>query len=247
MPEWPRFPNAPINEALLDIRAKLPAATDLARLARFQEGIRDRYPNRRERSTWQAGLQLSPTGDVKVEPSTGGTDGYLFTTSDGRRVVQARLDGFTFNWLKPYDRWQTFRKEAKELWMLYVETAAPEKVSRIALRYINQLNIPLPMKDFKDYIRTIPEIAPSLPQGLQNFLMRLEIPDPDSGSLAIVTQTMAPPKGDTLSLIFDIDVIREQAFDPGSPDLWAAFDQLREFKNRIFFFSITERAQELFK
>ncbi len=103
------------------------------------------------------------------------------------------------------------------------------------------------MKDFKDYVRTIPEIAPSLPQGLQNFLMRLEIPDTGSGSLAIVTQTMAPPKGDTLSLIFDIDVIREEAFDPGSPDLRVAFDQLREFKNRIFFFSITEKAQELFK
>jgi uncharacterized protein (TIGR04255 family) len=247
MADWPRFPNAPINEALLDIRAKLPPEVDLPQLATFQEGIRERYPDRSERSTWQAGLELKPTGDVKVHPPIGGPNGYLFKGPDGRRLVQARLDGFTFNWLKPYDTWQTFRDEAKELWKRYLDIATPLGVSRIALRYINQLNIPLPMKDFKDYIRTTPEIAPGLPQGLQNFFMRLEIPDADSGRVTIVTQTMAPPKEDSLPLIFDIDVIHEQAFDARSPEIWEAFEQLRDLKNRIFFLSITDKAQDLFK
>ncbi len=247
MADWPKYPNAPINEALLDIRAKLPPAIDLSRLATFQEGIGERYPDRSERTTWQADVELKPTGDVKVHSPIGGPNGYLFKAPDGRRLVQARLDGFTFNWLKPYDRWQTFRDEAKELWKRYVQIATPVHVSRIALRYINQVNIPLPMNDFKDYIRTTPEIAPGLPQGLQNFFMRLEIPDRDSGAVAIVTQTMAPPKGDVLPLIFDIDVIREQVFDARSPDMWGAFEQLRDLKNRIFFFSITEKAQGLFK
>ena len=246
MADWPRFPNAPINEALLDIRAKLPPGVDLSRLATFQEGIGERYPDRSERSSWQAGFELQPTGDVKLHP-IGGPNGYLFKAPDGRRLVQARLDGFTFNWLKPYDKWQTFRDEAKELWRRYLDIATPQGVSRIALRYINQLNIPLPMEDFKDYIRTTPEIAPGLPQGLQNFFMRLEIPDPDSRAIAIVTQTLAPQKEDALPLILDIDVIREQTFHAQSSEIWEAFEQLRDLKNRIFFLSITDKAKDLFK
>ena len=46
----------------------------------------------------------------------------------------------------------------------------------MALRYINRINIPLPFTDFKQYLRTTPEIARELPQGLSTFLMRLVIP-----------------------------------------------------------------------
>jgi uncharacterized protein (TIGR04255 family) len=247
MADWPRFLNAPITEALLDIKAKLPAGVDLTRLAAFQEAVKDRYPARRERSSWQGGFQFKPGEVPEVVHPSGGPDGYLFTSGDGQRIVQARLDGFTFNRLKPYDKWESFRNEAREQWDRYREIATPEIVSRVALRYINRLEIPLPMKDFREYILTTPEIAPKVPQGLARFFMRLVIPDEKSRSVAIVTQTMEDIKEQVLPLIFDIDVSREGAFAANGAEMWEVLEQLRDYKNEIFFNSITEKTKELFK
>lgn len=247
MADWPRFPNAPITEALLDIKAKLPAGVDLTRLATLQGAVKDLYPARRERSSWQGGFQVKPGELPEVFPPSGGPDGYLFTSKDGKQIVQARLDGFTFNRLKPYDKWESFRDEARQQWERYREIATPEIVSRVALRYINRIEIPLPMKDFREYILTTPEIAPKVPQGLAGFFMRLVIPDEKSKCIAIVTQTMEDPNERVLPLIFDIDAFQEAALDVHGEEMWEALEQLREYKNEIFFNSITDRAKELFK
>lgn len=245
MPEWQKFPNAPITEALLDLRVKLPSAVDLQVLATFQEDIREQYPERQERASWRADIEFKP-GGASVS-SKGTPDGFLFKSGDGRQIVQARLDGFTFNRLKPYDRWETFRNEAKRLWSCYVGLTNPEMVSRIALRYINRIEIPLPMKDFTDYVLTVPEVAPALPQGLAGFLMRLIIPHNTSRAVAIVTETMENPQKEMLPLILDIDVYIEAPFDAHDDKVWEEMEHLRNFKNEIFFNSLTEKAKELFK
>lgn len=247
MTDWPRFDKAPITEALLDMRAKLPTGVDLARLATFQDAVKDLYPTKRERTSWQSSFQLKPGEPPEIVHPSGGPDGYLFTSRDGKQIVQARLDGFTFNRLKPYDEWKSFRDEARQQWERYVEIAAPEIVSRVALRYINRIEIPMPLKDFREYVLTGPEIAPKIPQGLAGFFMRLVIPDEKSKSMAIVTQTMEDPTAQVLPLILDIDVFREAPFDVRRNDMWEVFEQLRKYKNEIFFNSITDKTKELFK
>src|SRR5438874_6884893 len=72
---------------------------------------------------------------------------------------------------------------------------------------INRIEIPLPMRDFKDYILTIPEIAPGLPQGLANFFMRLIIPVPAMNAIAIVTEAFDPTAASSSVLPFIFDII----------------------------------------
>jgi uncharacterized protein (TIGR04255 family) len=246
MNKWPQLPNPPITEALLDIRCKLPAAVHLDSLAVLHAAIQDRYPNKRERKSFQGTIQIKPEGQVEVLAPPGQPDGYLFTSADGRQVVQVRFDGFTFNRLRPYDRWEALRDEAKVHWRAYAAVARPEVISRIALRYINRIEAPVPL-DFKEYLLTTPEIAPGLPQGLSNFLMRLEVPDPKSGSIAVITETMEQEKNRRLPLILDIDVIRETPFDPKSEDYWEVFEQLHDLTSEIFFRTVTDKAKELFQ
>ena len=249
MVETTRFPNAPITEALLDIRVKLPAQTDLAKLATFHDAIKQKYPSKHERMAWRGHIEIQASPVAQVSQSAaGGPDGYSFTSIDGRQVVQARLDGFTFSRLKPYDKWEALRDEARELWQHYVRITSPEAVTRVALRYINRIEIPLPIRDFKDYILTTPEIAPDLPQGLGSFFMRLVIPDPKAQAVAIVTETVEPidESSNRLPLIFDIDVFRMAAFNVQDKSLWETLEQLHDLKNDIFFKSITPKAKELF-
>lgn len=241
------FPNAPITEALLDIRVVLPEGITLAKLETFQDLVKERFPEKQERIFIKAGFKLSREG-IETSPSSGGPDGYLFRSSVEKKIVQARLDGFTFNKLKPYENWEVFSSEARELWDLYFQLTSPIKITRIALRYINRIEIPLPMKDFKEYILTVPEIAPKLPQGLANFFMRLEIPNPDIEAIAIITQTMENLTEDQrLPLIFDIDVFQNKTYSDNKTEMWEEFEKLRLFKNDLFFNSITKKTEELFK
>jgi len=91
MSEPTRFPNAPITEALLDIRVQLPEQVDLTQLATIQDLIQDQYPSRHERLFWQSDLQIAQ-GDLKISPPTGGPVGYAFTSLDGKQIIQARID-----------------------------------------------------------------------------------------------------------------------------------------------------------
>ncbi len=250
MEEVIHFPNAPITEALLDIRVKLPEQTDLAKLAAFHDTINQKYPAKQERVSWRGQIEIKPAPITHVSQSAaGGPDGYLFTSNDGRQIVQARLDGFTFSRLKPYGKWESLRDEARELWQQYIRIASPEVVTRVALRYINRIEIPFPIRDFKDYILTAPEIAPDLPQGLDNFFMRLVIPYPKAQAVAIVTETVEPvdEAHERLPLIFDIDVFRAVAFNVQDNSMWEAFESLHDLKNDIFFKSMTPKAKELFR
>ena len=79
--------------------------------------------------------------------------------------------------------------------------------------------------------------------------MRLEIPDMKRGLVAIITETIQPPvdEGKRLPFIFDIDIICGATFEPSSPTIWAKLEEMREYKNEIFFASMTDRAKGMFR
>ncbi|MBC8232132.1 TIGR04255 family protein [bacterium] len=243
------FPNAPITEAILDIKVKLPDGVGLNIFDEFQENIKDRFGDRKTKHSFQAELRFSPGKDesTPIVPKEK-IEGYIFHSKNGNKIVQARLDGFTFNKLQPYEDWNKFHSEARELWELYKKITKPISVDRIALRYINRIEIPLPFDDFSEYILTNPQIAPGLPQALSHFFMRIEIPNNEIGAIAIITQTMQKQtETQILPLIFDIDVIKTVCYTGKISDMWNDFNLLRRFKNEIFFNSITEKTKELFK
>jgi uncharacterized protein (TIGR04255 family) len=246
--EFTVFQNAPIKEALLDIRVELPREVDLGKIQKFHDFIIERFPEKKERKFFKAEFKLPPEVALSPVPTSSRTIGYLFRSPGENKIVQARLDGFTFNKLNPYDRWELFRDEAHKLWNIYVQIAAPLRVTRIALRYINRIEIPLPMEDFKEYILTTPEVASNLPQALSHFFMRLVIPNPKIQATAVIIETTEnPTKNQRLPLILDIDVWRENAYEGRELEMWEDFEKLRSFKNEIFFDSITDKTKELFK
>jgi len=244
--DFPALRNAPIVEALIDIRVSLPVDTDLASLESFSEPFSDRFTQSKLRASAAATIEFGEA--APVISSTGPTpDGYFFTAPQEKLVAQARLDGFTLSKLKPYESWKTFCPQFVELWNHYVIVAKPTKITRIALRYVNRIEIPIG-GDFKEYILTVPEIAPGIPQSLPAFLMRLVIPSP-AGDMAIVTEKAgdAPSQRDVFPLILDIDVFRDVEMDIQDTALWKIIRDLRSYKNTIFFNSLTPKALEMFQ
>jgi len=244
---FPTLGNAPITEAIIDIRCELPADVPLERLADFAQGIEDRFSEPIKRQRIEARIEFHPGAAPKLASPGAAPDGYLFRSEKEHLVAQARLDGFTLSRLRPYHSGDKFVEQARELWEQYIRAARPTKVTRLAIRNVNRIEVD-PGADLQRYLLTGPEIARALPQQMLGFFMRVVIPDP-SGAVAIINETLGQPApgASTMPLIFDVDAFRETALQPGDPEIWNTLGVLRILKNRIFFRSLTAETLEAFR
>jgi len=238
------YENAPIKEALIDIRVELPVnAMELQLIETVHDRVRNRYPGKKKRFYMEGRFS---TGEEDGASASQTLVGFSFSSEDGTQVFQARRDGFTLSRLRPYGSWPELRDEARRLWDIYRGVVNPEKITRMAVRYINQIDIPLSPIEYKDYFRTTPEVSPDLPQALSGFFMQLQFPQTDFGGLLILTQTSVPPPNrTTTSVILDLDVYKEIEMT-SDQDVWGLFETLRNRKNEFFEGCITERTRALF-
>ena len=172
-PTGKHYPKAPITEAVIDLRVELPPDVPAGALDQAHKGEETRYPivEPLTSNVWQ----MVPGPQASASASSTPT-GFLFRSADKKQIYQSRLDGFTMSCLAPYGRWEEFCSEGRRLWDIYRSVAQPSKVVRAAVRYINRINIPLPVNDFGDYLRTVPQVSSDLPQGLSGYFMQLMLP-----------------------------------------------------------------------
>jgi uncharacterized protein (TIGR04255 family) len=243
--EYQILRKAPITEALIDIRVKLTPDLDVRKIDSIYESIKNEYPLKQEQKISQVHVEQKPGEDIVK--SLIKISGYRYISSDEKRIVQVRLDGFTFSRLHPYTTWEDLRSEAYRLWLLYKEITSPELIIRVALRYINNLNIPMPIKDFSDFLTAPPPVPEGLPQGVSSFLTRVFIHEPTIRANAIITQALEQVVTDVVPIILDIDVFKLQSEGIEEKEVWDAIGKLHDFKNQIFFKSITDKLKEMYK
>ena len=67
MSKYPTLANPPLAEAVLDIRLQLPEGVSLNTLASIHPIIIDKFPEKEERLTIEAGIKLSKEGPPETE------------------------------------------------------------------------------------------------------------------------------------------------------------------------------------
>lgn len=240
--------NAPITEAIVDFRVSASPDSRRDRLREAIDLLKVEYPRTEEPKRYEARLEFS--GGRPSEPRTRdlGFQGIWLRTEDQETVAQFRVDGFTFNRLKPYTRWEQILPEAMRLWGIYVELANPPSITRLALRYINHMTFPRPEPRLEEYIVTCPQLPPTVPKILSSFSTRLVLEHPQRRMRASVIQALeVGVKTASPSLLFDIDVYRAGDLEINASTIEEIFGDLRTYKNDIFFGSLTERFVEVFE
>jgi uncharacterized protein (TIGR04255 family) len=239
-----QYENDPIKEALIDIRVEpLPQSMRPA-LGDLYEQVNGQYPDKQEQ--FVVGAQLSFGSEVTSQTSQTPI-GFAFRSKDGKQIFQARLNGFTFSRLRPYGNWHDLREQGRKLWALYRAAIGPQNVTRVAMRYINQIDIPVRSIDYKDYFLTTPEVSRELPQMLSGFFMQLQMPQPDLQGMLILTQAaVAPSAPDTNSVILDLDVFQDAPELTSDDQVWDVLEKLRERKNSYFEGCLTDKTRALF-
>ncbi len=239
--------NAPITEAIVDFRVKLPQDFQVEQLSSLKEKLAGGFPTMKKLRVFETRFGLQEGKPVASTTKESEIRGLRFASEDGHNVAQFRIDGFTFSRLKPYTSWDKVFPEAHELWNLYLETASPESVTRIAVRYINRLDIPQPVTELTQYLTAPPTIPAGVPTLLSGFLTRVVVHEEESGITANITQSLERDPSNRVTIILDIDVYKGQNFETSDTGISLIFQKLREMKNRIFFSSITEQTAELFE
>ena len=236
---------APIREALVDIAVKTRPGTSIQALEALYEDVRDEFSGKQEIRTAEVEVNFAQ----ETNRLTNTIIGYAFRASDdNNRVVQFRLNGFTCNWLKPYSEWVELKSLAQRMWRIYAARIQPEHVTRLGLRFINQLELPVPRNDFNEYLTAQPNVPPALPQSVMSFFTRIAFRNEATDCFAVVTQASEGlVKPDVFPLILDIDTSKVGQWEPNSDEIWQCLDQLRDFKNLIFFESLTEEAVRIFE
>ncbi len=250
-PKYETFPNAPIREALLDIGVELDKDFDVNRFNKIYKTLKDRFPNVKKRKHFVDIEAKSIDGNLEYDKTYHDDKlvGFLYISENENKYVQYRLDGFSYNILTPYSNWESFKLEAQELWKLYTQiTGNHIKINRLALRYINEFQIPIGEAPVTSYIMTFPHVATGINYPVSDFLMRLILVNEDLKALGIITETIGKTTEDTmLPIVFDIDVNKNCNSELDQIDIWEILDNLRDFKNDIFFKSITDKAKEKFR
>jgi uncharacterized protein (TIGR04255 family) len=237
---------APIQEALIDIQFAPVLDADIAGIAaEFSPG-----GGETSFDVWQGmfEVQVTPTdGPQPVVKKTGSVGKRIDLTED-HQVLQLRSNGFTFSQLAPYQTWEAMRDAAVPLWERYVDRIAPTAISRIAIRYINSITLPVPLADFGKYLIWAPCAPDEVGEGVAGFLTRVVIPKGDD--VGIITQSLDGPakSGQGVKMILDIDISHMCELAPYDLEsLIDVLERLRKFKNSAFFSYLTEDALEMFE
>jgi uncharacterized protein (TIGR04255 family) len=248
MPAPRHLRNAPIIEAIIDFRVKARPEFRPKMFSSLQTQLSSRFPEVEEYRGLQATFgMIQGRGQPPVVQDLG-LQGYFFKTSDEKTIAQFRVDGFTFNRLRPYTSWTELFPQALDLWYLYSKVSRPEVITRLAVRYINRIALPAGAITFETYLRAAPVIPPELPQSISSFLTRVTIADPQIDIAAHVAQALeANAPEQHLIVILDIDTYKQSEFAIDDPMIEQTLQQLRGFKNRIFFNSLTEETLRQFE
>lgn len=253
------YRNAPIIEATISIGVVPPAGLNTAVLAKVRDLVKDQYPEVVEEHLYSGKVSAPEAGRPPEHDDSYGHTGFSFFSEDNQRKLSVMLDSFDFSIRGSYDRWESFRDEACQLWKVYKDVTGVERAVRLAVRYVNRIDIPGKKLasgdsgvDVHDYVKIRPEVPDEWPGGhlLHNFFMQLQMWQADLECMLVINQAPdIPPREGNVSIRLDFDLFKEIYEDPWSTsddsEIWKFMEMLHERKNLVFEASITDDTREI--
>ena len=248
MAQAEQLKNPPIAEALIDIRVEPPKSFDVNLLVDGARSLGPRYPRVEELFEMSGRIHLQPGAAASSTLADQRVIGAVARAGDGLTIAQFRWNGFTLSRLAPYQGWDALRTEGIQRWIDFRRAVGTLPVQRIALRYINRIEIDSPLTDLAIYL-TQPPLAPNGFSGeLKSAFQRAVAFDPARGTHVIVQHALEPASaGDRVSLLFDIDVFVHTKDTVDDAELSDTLEELHRLKNDVFFAAITPATKRRFE
>ena len=151
--------HAPITEALIDIHVTPRPGLTFAELKDAIDDPEFGYYVKNPISEGLFGFKLTSDGQQPEATAESAQIGLRMHSLDEKYVAQCRLTGFTLSRLPPYEEWSRLVDEANRIWAVYTDRLLPVRVTRVATRFITNLQLPLPLGDsYQTYLHKLVEV-----------------------------------------------------------------------------------------
>ncbi len=243
------YTRPPITEAVIEIRVSSPI--EITELGSVSADLADCYPL--EQPVKNVGVAVGmpttpegkPTAQIKNEEN-----GHRRTSVDLTEIVVLWPTKLSVSQLAPYPGWDTFFGRFMRDWAIWKKRIGYRKITRIGVRYINRLDIPMSgstVIEESEYLNVYPHLPKDLgtmmAYGVQAVLPLADI----RSKLTLNSSAVPSPLLDHAAFIFDQDVAREVELPQRDEDMFRLLHEIRDEKNRVFEACVTDRARELFQ
>ena len=221
------YKNAPIIEAIIDIRAAASSSLNVATFKEFADDLKSNYSQ--SMSLYSHQFTFNALSPAQIE-TKGEVTGIRILSNDEKRVVIVNREGFAFSHLAPYENWAKFREDAEQVWSAYLKHLQPQIFSRVALRYLNLFRFSEDNLSLPRYFTIFPHLEAINSKFSQHELrVKIELNE----ASAVITQKQLPAQ-DGIQILLDIDVFKESGLPMNSSEIWDCLSPLRDHKNRLF-------------
>ncbi len=247
---FPHLPNAPIVEAVIDIRGRAGAPWEESAIREKLKAELPDYPQASSHREFRHEVKMVPGQEPQQTVIDLGWKGVRLQSTDKLHIAQFNRDGFVFSRLHPYESWEQLIREAMRLWKIHREIGRPSEVQRLGLRFINRILLPPKYVDFEDYLKAPPKPPDGLDLPFHGFFHNetLAVPGyPYAINIIRTIQQPQPPDHDRIGIILDNDVFTVGSFEFQQEILEHRLAEMRWLKNKAFFGIISQKALVTFQ
>ncbi len=169
--------------------------------------------------------------------------GFEFTDPQTKNVVIATQDGLTYVQRGAYQTWEEFVSQAREAWKIFRDLVQLSGKVTLAVRFSNQFEIELRGKALSHFLTFAPHSSLGRIKDLFSMTRFDEPNDLVEGTVVTTIDCETSPR--KVSVTLDITAKSQDSFAMNE-DFLEILDDLRKFKNKVFFTSLTESALALF-
>lgn len=204
------YKNAPIEEAIVEFRFAPGSEWDLTIPGKLHQhpAIRDVYPGKPRTQRILQGKLEATAGQPAAFNFQEGVGRIQLVDADAKRLVSLGPDLLSVHVLRPYEGWDKFRPRANFALTAYREVAGVNSMSRIGLRYVNKIVVPVREFELYDYFNCAPPSPEGLPEQMASFLTRVEYVYNDGRKLIVTFASIEAPQGASAFLL-DLDGVWE--------------------------------------
>ena len=245
----PSYKRAPITEAVIAINFAQPLAPDL--IASVSDKFSAYYPKHHNVENVKVAVQI-PASQQDIPKTKIDRDvGHRRSSVDMTELVVLWPSAFAISQLAPYPGWDVFSQRFVRDWKIWKRNVDFRDVSRLGVRYINRIDIPMPkdgnILEYEAYLNIYPKL-PDILGPVGAYAVQAVFPIEDIRCKLTLNSAVVPaPILDHVSFVMDQDIARE--IDPPQSDeaIYALLNEIRIKKNSVFESCISNLARELFE
>ena len=242
------YKHPPITEAVIGI--SFSSSIKQTDITSANKKFHTYYPHHQPVSNVAFGLHIDQTNNNKTTTNVSSKkeDGHRRSTADMTQLLVLWPSSLTLSQLAPYPGWDQFFERFVRDWAIWKRTVGFQAISRIGVRYINRIDIPVKgtVIEHEEFLNIYPKLPDSLnPIHAYAVQSASELNEIDC-ILKINSAAVPSPILGHASFVIDLDISKESNPPQNDNEIYDLLKKIRTQKNSVFEACISNRARELF-